>query len=151
VRASAAHARLVLKLRAQAGRPLTGGVRKARRLVRERLSHLYQSACKQCLHQQRGPGERPYADPAVQISKRSCFPEAARLRRSPSVPRGPPQWRHLIGVDEGASSAHSNTMPRPSQTLQTISNLPCDSDVDRCVRALLRASIKQAAGRSMIA
>jgi hypothetical protein len=39
------------------------------------------------------------------------------------VPRGEPQWRHLIGVEEGAFSAHSKLMPKPSQTLQVISNL----------------------------
>jgi hypothetical protein len=39
------------------------------------------------------------------------------------VPRGEPQRRHLIGVEEGAFSAHSKLMPKPSQTLQIISNL----------------------------
>ena len=58
-----------------------------------------------------------------QISKRSCFPEVERLRRSPSVPRCEPQCRHLIGVEDGAFSVHSKLMPKPSQTLQIISNL----------------------------
>lgn len=40
------------------------------------------------------------------------------------MPRGAPQWRQLIGVEEGAPSAHSKVMPSPSQTRQTIAN-PC--------------------------
>lgn len=58
----------------------------------------------------------------TQTSKRSRFPEVERLRRSPSVPRCEPQCRHLIGVEEGAFSAHSKLMPKPSQTLQITSN-----------------------------
>jgi hypothetical protein len=47
------------------------------------------------------------------------------------VPRGPPQWRHLIRVDEGASSVQSSAMATPLQILQIISNSLCASDVDR--------------------
>jgi hypothetical protein len=34
------------------------------------------------------------------------------------VPRGAPQWRHLIGVEEGASSVQSKTIPIASQLMQ---------------------------------
>jgi hypothetical protein len=61
--------------------------------------------------------------PAIQISNKSCFPEIERFRRSPSVPRGAPQCRHFIGVDDGAFSGQSKTMPSPSQSLQTTSKL----------------------------
>jgi len=70
-----------------------------------------------------GQRAKPRQISANQISKRSCIPDVERLRRSPSVPRGEPQWRHLMGVEEGAFSAHSKLMPKPSQTLQIISNL----------------------------
>jgi hypothetical protein len=55
-----------------------------------------------------------------QNSNRSCLSERERLRKSPSVPRGAPQCRHLIGVEEGACSEQSKTIPRPLQILQTM-------------------------------
>ena len=58
----------------------------------------------------------------VQISNRPGLPEFDNCRRPPSVPREAPQWRHLIGVEDGAPSTHSKVMPRPSQALQMISN-----------------------------
>lgn len=76
---------------------------------------------------------------ATQISKRSWLPEVERLRRSPSVPRGEPQWRHLMGVEEGAFSTDSKLMPKPSQTLQIISNL---GRIDEICMAVLYVSRK---------
>ena len=65
---------------------------------------------------------------------------AAVRTRSPSVPRGEPQWRQLIGVEEGAFSAHSKLMPKPSQTLQIISNL---GRIDDICMAVLNISRKR--------
>jgi hypothetical protein len=56
----------------------------------------------------------------IKNSNRSCLSERERLRKSPSVPRGAPQCRHLIGVEEGACSEQSKTIPRPLQILQTM-------------------------------
>ncbi len=56
------------------------------------------------------------------------------------MPRGEPQWRQLIGVEEGAFSAHSKLMPKPSQILQIISNL---GRVDSICMAVLKLSQKQ--------
>jgi hypothetical protein len=58
----------------------------------------------------------------TQTSNRSCRCEKDSWRSSPSVPRGAPQCRHLIGVEGGAFSGQSNTMPNASQLMQTILN-----------------------------
>jgi hypothetical protein len=60
--------------------------------------------------------------PICQTAKGSCWPEVESLRSSPSVPRGAPQCRHLISVEDGAFSAQSKMIPSPSQILQTILN-----------------------------
>ena len=65
---------------------------------------------------------------ALQISNRLALPEQESRRRSPSVPRGAPQGRHLIKVEAGASSLQSNTIPKPSQMRQTISNRYMSAD-----------------------
>ena len=62
------------------------------------------------------------------------------------MPRGAPQWRHLIGVEEGASSAHSKVIPRPSQILQMTSN-PFVRPVPVCIVILKRAVLDKAAKR----
>ncbi len=54
-----------------------------------------------------------------QYSTRFGSSETESLRSSPSVPRGAPQCRHLIGVESGALSRPSKTMPSASQFMQT--------------------------------
>jgi hypothetical protein len=90
----------------------------------------------------------------IQTSNRSCRCEKDSWRRSPSVPRGAPQCRHLIGVEGGAFSGQSNTMPNASQLMQTILNsglgTGARSSCDAFMLVILSPKSK-AAKRSMIA
>lgn len=60
------------------------------------------------------------AEATLQISNKLSLPEQESRRRSPKVPRGAPQCRHLIRVEAGASSLQSKKIPKPSQMPQTI-------------------------------
>ena len=69
------------------------------------------------------------------------------------MPRGEPQWRQLIWVEEGAFSAHSKLMPKPSQTLQIISNLGRIDDICMAVLNVLKSGTlsNKAAKQNMMA
>src|SRR6266481_8246121 len=54
----------------------------------------------------------------AQTSNRSRRSEHESARRSPSVPRGTPQCRHLTRIEGGAPSRQSKTIPK--QLMQTI-------------------------------
>jgi hypothetical protein len=60
------------------------------------------------------------AEATLQISNKLSLPEQESRRRSPSVPRGAPQCRHLIRVEAEASSLQSKKIPKPSQMPQAI-------------------------------
>ena len=60
------------------------------------------------------------------------------------MPRVEPQWRQLMGVEEGAFSAHSKRIPKPSQTLQIISNL---GRIDEICMAVLNVSKKRSSNK----
>src|ERR1700676_3331925 len=69
-------------------------------------------------------------------SNRSCRVASERLRRSPSVPRGAPQRRHMISVEGDASSIQSKTMPSESQFMQTILKSGRRSDLEFVIGSL---------------
>jgi hypothetical protein len=110
-----------------AGGPMRCPVADAALLLDAMMSLIFRNETKRLAEAQAATGQVRLrrAVTGLKPQNRSRRSEQESSRSSPSVPRGAPQCLHLIGVEGGAPSGQSKTMPRESQLTQTIPKREC--------------------------